>query len=437
VSQPIPSNRRLKFSLALLLAFGLGVIHFAYARIVCQLMPHQDDWMLLAGLLDPRAGDSAPWLFVRHNGHLLVPARLVFWLAAAFGHLDLTWVRWLCAATAALSALLWVRWLRRHLVHDPAVPLLVAGGAVVIFSLSYWEYYSIAIGFSAYLAALLGVSGLAWMIQAEGSHRPWPAAAIGIACLAGAALTFGSGYGAVAAAGVWFAMETLRRRGLRLARPAPVIAGAAVFALGAAATWLPPPGLDLPHRLCLCTGGFAAQALPDSPPAKQALFAGSVGALLAGLAVWRLLTGLAGRAADPADRWGDALLWCGLLTCGAVAWTRRVLPAEEMLSARYAIHFAPALLGLLLSLRHQVRLRVGLVAALAGVTLLAGRQELRVAPYRRAGFAHLAALLPHLSTLTDAEVQKEYYWSGAAEIRRVATAMERDKLGVFASPPPP
>ncbi len=436
----IPGANRLLNAAAIAGVALLGVLQFRYATIVCQPPPHQDDWTILASLFDAmHNGRLLTWLILPYNGHFIVAATLAFWADLRFLGLDLSWVRWLCPLISWISAWLWFRWLKRHTESGESIAVALFGGGLVIFSLSYWEYFSLAMGFSAYLSALLAGVGFVWLAEifAGSQTRPRDYIRAG-ACLLGSMLTFGSGFGAVAAAFCWCILLSLGwRPGGRIRVPASLTwlipAALALILLFSQPDLLPFnwPLRELVYRFCLGTGAAAAALVSNASVSLRESVAFGAGLILICLSTHQLLL-LPGRdSGDRSQLFGTGLIMCGLSTCLLLAYSRMFIPAEEMLSSRYSMHFALGLLGLIVCLRRQFIASPVFVSALALFVLIGGRHEWRTAPFRREAYNRISKEVLSLPSVSDEEIQKDFYWSSPTDIRTVTHEMELARLGIF------
>lgn len=418
----------------------LGILQLGYATIVCQPPPHVDDWTILASLFDALHNERLfTWFVQPYNGHFIVAARVAFWADLRFLGLDLSWVRWLCPLVSWVSALLWFRWLKRHTESGESIAVALFGGGLVIFSLGYWEYFSFAMGFTAYLSALLAGVGFAQLAEIFAGSRTRPRDYIRAgAYLLGSMLTFGSGFAAIGAAFCWSVLLWLGWR------PGGTIRVPAAF------TWLVPaaialllffsqPGLlpfklplrELAYRFCLATGAAAAAVVSNANGPLRESIAFGAGLILICLSTRQLLLLPGKNAGDRSQLFGGGLMMCGLGTCLLLAYSRMFLPTEEMLSSRYSMHFALGLLGLMLCLRPQFIAFPVFVSALAVFVLIGDRGEWRTAPFRREAYNRMGKEILSLQTVSDEEIQKDFYWSRPTDIRTVTHEMELARLGIF------
>ncbi len=440
-------------SLTEILLLGVVVLvisqHLKYFLDVRTAMPNQDDWNLLDKMF--RAFDVhrvGSWVFDSPNGHFLVPAALAYLFSFHYLSLDLAPLRFLnfpiclvafCLTAHVINAGIRSRFLRFY---------LYTGASFIVFNLCLWEHFALGCGFSAVLAALFGGIGLYYVAKATQTSGIWNKdLLVGLVFLIGSVLSLGSGYAAVAAAGLLLALSRLKTP--LVSQPMPryqTVVYWLAWALGLLAI-ASHPLFHLKSRVTkavlhvVLVAGSAGSTYLDKSTllAQNIAFIGGVLVIVISLSTgYHFLT-------TPRSRnrllstFSVALILFGLFGCIAVTVVRSYLPNGEFLNSRYALYPCLCLLGILLYLGcSKIFLLTHVWCFLAAGFLLASVREHQIGFYRPQLYAAMERAINRIDTLSDEQLRAALYWrDNTRGVRRVVTRMRRDRLNVFRGSPAP
>jgi hypothetical protein len=419
-------------------------IHLNYLLDVRTAVPHQDDWSLLDKMFQALdAHRVGAFIFYAPNGHFVVPATLAYLASLRYLSLDLTPLRLLnfpiCLAAFFLTAHVINAGVRSRFLRF----YLYLGACFVVFNLSPWAHFSLAMDFTAILSALFGGIGLYYIAKAtQPSSNRGSNLVVGFVFLIASIFSFGLGYPAAASAILLLVLLALKKR--MVSRPIPrsetvVICLACALSLLAIASH---PLFHLKSRITqavfhsiLVAGSIGSSLFDDgnSLLAQNVAFVGGIILVVASLSIGFdfLIRQTPRRQLLPI--FSLALILFGLFACAAVAVARSQLPVGEFLSSRYTLYPSICLLGTLLYFAcSRVFLLTSMWCFAAVGYLVATVKELQIAPYRPAAYKAIELAIRNIDNLSDEKLKATLYWHENTEnVRRVAARMRRDRLNVF------
>jgi hypothetical protein len=429
--------------LLIALAALVIAVHLDYLVGVSTTVPHLDDWNLLEKMF--RALDIhrvQAWMFDSTNGHFLVPAALGYLISWRYLGLDLAPLRLLnfpiCLAAFLSIAHVINSWVRGRFLRF----YLYAGTSFIVFSLCFWEHFTLASGFAALLSVLFGGIGLYHLAKATQSSAEWVRGnlLIGFVLILCSVLSLGAGYAAAAAAVCLLGLCALK--GLvasrRIPGYRPVLQYAWAFGL---LILFSHPWFRLTSRLVravfhsILVMGSSGSIFLDRNTALAQNVAFVVGSVLLIASLWIGLHFLQGRKSP--DRlfptFAFALVLFGVLGCLAVAVGRAYLPTPEFLNSRYTLYPSVCLLGILLYFAAARLFLLPHVWCLAaGAYLLATVTEEQVGFYRPGLYRQMAAVITESDSYSDDQLRSELRWrENTKGVRKVVARMRKDQLNVF------
>lgn len=436
--------RSMMQSLFLVATVAVIVVQLEYLVGVRTMVPHLDDWNLLAKMFwASDAHQITAWVFDSTNGHLLVPAALGYLLSWRYLALDLAPLKLLNFPICLIGFLLIGHVINSTIRSRFLRFYLYAGASFIIFSLCFWEHFAIATGFAALLSVVFGGIGLYHFAKATLSpmERGPRSLLYGLIFLLASVLSFGAGY-AAAAAGVLLlflsavkSVVVLRVKSnyQSIVRVCVGVTGLLILSSH--------PWFRLQSRVvqAICHSvlvmGSSGSIFLDRNTALGQNLAFCIGTLLLIGSLWLGLHFLRNHASD--DRlfptFALALVLFGVLGCFAVAVGRAYMPTPEFLNSRYTLYPSLCLLGMLLYFGFsRLFLLTHVWCLVAGAYLLATISEEQVGFYRPGLYRQMTAAILDSDSFSDEQLSTELRWrENTKGVRKVVARMRRDRLNVF------